>query len=142
MPEKPATKRPESDQVLNTEQPEMKRQKLDDPEPGELVADAAVAMELQSDSDSDSDDNDYKFFNKNFRYCIICRKMTTYHRPQDCPKKSRGVGIFCFICDGPCKLSTDEHKGDQMEYIKFCYKCGSQARHWTQDCPFSDSESD
>ncbi|KAL6184566.1 hypothetical protein ACLB2K_045967 [Fragaria x ananassa] len=129
-------KRPECDLIPTTEQPEAKRPKIGD---SQLAVD--TPMELQSDSDSEWEDTLEDDFDENLCYCIICRKMVAHsHTPELCPKRSRGFGMFCYICHGPCKSKTDEHKGDQVERIKSCTVCGSQARHWTQDCPFADSD--
>ncbi|KAK9936085.1 hypothetical protein M0R45_012947 [Rubus argutus] len=139
-PEKPPAKRPESDQIPNTEQPEAERPKLGDPQPKELgdpqpkVVGDDTGLGSQSSSEQGESEVDW-----DLSYCLICSKMVDHSTPE-CPDKSKGYGILCFVCKGPCKSSNDEHKGRQMECIKFCGICGSQAKHWSDDCPYEDSK--
>ncbi|PRQ28496.1 putative transcription factor interactor and regulator CCHC(Zn) family [Rosa chinensis] len=127
IPERQApAKRPESDQVPTKEQPEAKRPKLGDPQPEELAGD--TPMGLQSDSKED--------YHKGLSYCLICCKMVD-HIILECPDLSKGSGIYCFVCEGPCKLCDDEHhRKNHFETIMFCDICGEQATHWSDNCSY------
>ncbi|KAK9936075.1 hypothetical protein M0R45_012937 [Rubus argutus] len=130
--EKPPAKRPESDQVRNTEQPEAKRPKFGDPQPKELGDDTGMGSQSSSKQINSLREGKIDW---DLRYCLICCKAVDHSTPE-CPDKSKGYGILCFVCEGPCKRSNDEHKGRQTECIKFCEICGSQAKHWSDDCPY------
>lgn len=122
--EKPPAKRPESsDQVPNTEQPEAKRLKLGDPQPKELGDDIGMLGEYH-----------LSFFlcaAFGFLYSkVLCKSENM--NVQSAPTSQRDMEY--------CKSSNDEHKGRQTECIKFCEICGSQAKHWSDDCPYEDDK--
>ncbi|KAK9937857.1 hypothetical protein M0R45_014624 [Rubus argutus] len=94
-------------------------------------------MDVRSSSESSesnsSGDSLTQTVEDSLGYCTICDDNVN-HSTWECPDRSKGFGLCCSVCLGPCK-NNDEHRECQVEMIKYCVVCGAQARHWGEDCP-------
>ncbi|XP_040362386.1 uncharacterized protein LOC121049385 [Rosa chinensis] len=143
-------KLPEKRQYLGQahipEEPPEKRPKLGDPQPRELD-DTAMELQIRSKSEEAKSAGEVKSaggFSTHTRrdinpYCEICYGHVG-HQSWDCPDKSKGMGMGCRLCYGPCKKNEHEDDDDgehrSIEMVKYCIVCGSMGRHWGDDCPY------